>query len=184
MRNALLETKKESKKKMSDKIYIGIDPGANGALAVDFGESEELLKFEKDIRVYRFCKVDESVEIALQEIKEIAHEFDKKIYCGLEKVGAMPGQGVSTMFAFGENFGRCKGALRALKIPFELITPQTWQKGLGLPKCAKDEDKKAFKVRHKKLLYQKAKDLFPAQATSQDKADALLILNYIRNLNR
>ena len=157
------------------KIVIGIDPGANGALAVDLGN---------EVKVFRFCKIDEGVEAVLRDIKNTAKQHSMECFCFLEKVGAMPGQGVSTMFAFGENFGRCKGALRALQIPFELVSPQTWQKGLGLPQRAKEEDRKSFKVKHKKHLYQKAKDLFPTLATTQDTADALLIMRYGREIRK
>lgn len=157
------------------KIVIGIDPGANGALAVDLGN---------EVKVFRFCKMDEGVEPVLRGIKNTAEQHNMECVCFLEKVGAMPGQGVSTMFAFGENYGRCKGALRALQIPFELVSPQTWQKGLGLPQRAKEEDRKSFKVKHKKHLYQKAKDLFPTLATTQDTADALLIMRYGREIRK
>ena len=48
--------------------------------------------------------------------------------CCLEHVGARPGQGVTSMFSFGENFGFIQGLLTAYSIPFELVRPQKWKK--------------------------------------------------------
>lgn len=50
----------------------------------------------------------------------------------VEKVGAMPGQGVVSMFKFGENFGMIQGILQAFGIPYELVTPQKWKKEFGV----------------------------------------------------
>jgi crossover junction endodeoxyribonuclease RuvC len=55
----------------------------------------------------------------------------------VEQVGAMPGQGVSSMFAFGKSFGAVLATLATLKIPTTLVTPQKWKKALGVP-AAKD----------------------------------------------
>ena len=52
--------------------------------------------------------------------------------CCLEHVGSMPGQGVTSMFHFGENFGFIQGVLRAYKIPFELVRPQKWKKEFSI----------------------------------------------------
>lgn len=50
----------------------------------------------------------------------------------LEHVGAMPGQGVTSMFSFGENFGFIKGLLAANELPYELVRPQKWKKEFGI----------------------------------------------------
>lgn len=150
-----------------NKIIIGIDPGASGAIAACLPDGElKIWQLKKD----RF-------EDVLRELSELK----TPMYALLEKVGATPQMGVCSSFAFGENYGGIKSALRALNIPFELITPQKWQQIYPLPKCkpkATPEEKKAFKLQHKRDLYNCAKDLFPTLCTSQDKADALLILNY------
>ncbi len=52
--------------------------------------------------------------------------------CCLERVGAMPGQGVTSMFNFGENFGFIQGVLEANGIPYELVTPQKWKREFGV----------------------------------------------------
>lgn len=74
----------------------------------------------------------------------IIYPFDRDVYrdvlcnrivssgrgvrCCLEKVGAMPGQGVTSMFHFGENYGYIQGLLESNSIPYELVTPQKWKK--------------------------------------------------------
>lgn len=150
-----------------NKITIGIDPGASGAIAacLDGGE----------IKIWQLKK--DRFEDVLRELSKSGNQ----IYALLEKVGATPQMGVCSSFVFGENYGGIKSALRALNIPFELIMPKKWQQIYPLPKCkpnATPEEKKAFKLQHKRDLYNCAKDLFPTLCTSQDKADALLILNY------
>ncbi len=91
--------------------YIGIDPGKSGAMAIINGESVELIPFSIDAYIDRLWKVDE-----------------KNAICCLEHVSAMPGQGVSSTFSFGSNFGFIQGVLSALHIPYELIRPQKWKK--------------------------------------------------------
>jgi crossover junction endodeoxyribonuclease RuvC len=50
----------------------------------------------------------------------------------VEQVGAMPGQGVSSMFAFGEAFGLAKGVLAGLGIPLQVVTPARWKRDMRL----------------------------------------------------
>lgn len=52
--------------------------------------------------------------------------------CCLERVGAMPGQGVTSMFSFGENYGFIRGLLAASRIPYERVTPQKWKREFGI----------------------------------------------------
>src|SRR5690606_16808140 len=56
----------------------------------------------------------------------------------VERVSAMPGQGVSSMFNFGMGYGVIQGVLASLGIPYTLVTPQTWKKRAGL--AGKDKD--------------------------------------------
>lgn len=91
-------------------IYIGIDPGKKGALAIINGES---------VNIYPF---DETT------YNEILSGVDAPAVCCLEHVGAMPGQGVTSMFSFGENFGFIRGLLTAHGVPYELVRPQKWKK--------------------------------------------------------
>lgn len=95
--------------------YIGIDPGKSGAMAVIYNDGRlSLIPFGEDAYIQQ-----------LQEIEAPA-------FCVLERVGAMPGQGVTSMFHFGENFGFAQGVLKTIGIPFELVTPQRWKKAFGV----------------------------------------------------
>ena len=84
----------------------------------------------------------------------------------------MPKQGVSSTFKFGVGFGFLVGCLTALKIPFEFVTLQKWQKALS---CQSHGDKNVTK--------QKAQQLFPQIKVIHANADALLIAEYGRRIN-
>ncbi len=93
-------------------IYIGIDPGKDGALAV----------------IWEYGDV-EVVPFSLERYRDILEQCkNMECRCCLERVNAMPGQGRTSMFTFGSNFGFIRGMLWADYIPFELVTPQKWKK--------------------------------------------------------
>ena len=85
--------------------YIGIDPGKDGALAViiDSGKAS-IVPFDQD--AYRLVLRQFCMQARMAQTRAV-----------LEHVGAMPGQGVTSMFSFGENFGYIKGLLEAFEIP-------------------------------------------------------------------
>ena len=92
--------------------YLGIDPGKSGALAMILENGTvELFGFSED--TYK---------------ESLSYLQGTECRCCLERVGAMPGQGVTSMFKFGENFGFIQGLLAAYSIPYELVTPQKWKK--------------------------------------------------------
>ena len=101
-------------------IYLGIDPGKNGGYAFicTKNNSEKIIVKSYDEVNY---------------IKDLEYNNSKdKIICCIEKVGAMPGQGVVSMFNFGQNFGFLKGVLEAYHIPYQEVRPQTWKKEFNL----------------------------------------------------
>lgn len=100
--------------------YIGIDPGKDGALAViiDSGKAS-IVPFDQD--AYRLVLRQFCMQARMAQTRAV-----------LEHVGAMPGQGVTSMFSFGENFGYIKGLLEAFEIPYELVRPQRWKKEFGI----------------------------------------------------
>ena len=100
------------------RVYIGIDPGKSGAMAV--------IRPQGQIEVVPFDAVQYSKLMAY-----VCQEFED-ITCCVEKVGAMPGQGVVSMFNFGHNLGVIEGLLRAYGIPYQLVPPQTWKKEFSL----------------------------------------------------
>lgn len=96
-------------------IYIGCDPGKKGSLALLENGKVSIFPFDEDTYINVLGKVDPHTAV-----------------CCLEHVGAMPGQGVTSMFNFGTNFGFIQGVLRAYKIPFELVRPQKWKKEFSI----------------------------------------------------
>lgn len=96
-------------------IYIGIDPGKDGAFAY---------VCDGDIGVYPWD--NETFVNALKVLKK------KGCIACVEKVGAMPKQGVSSTFTFGKAAGYIEGVLEAYGIPYQLVTPKTWKKEYGL----------------------------------------------------
>ena len=143
-------------------VYIGIDPGANGGLAAIQPD---------DVYVFPFKQISMTV------ISSILEDYLAKRDCHalIELVHAMPGQGVTSMFNFGHNFGMLEGLLIGAGIPYDRVTPQKWQKEFGLYRLP-DETKTAKKNRHKAL----AKELFPTLNITHATADALLIAEYCR----
>ena len=141
-------------------IYIGVDPGKNGGIAII--DSDGVIAFPF------------SEERLLIELDGIAQEYE--CICYLEHVHAMPKQGVSSTFNFGMNFGFIQGVLKAYEIPYELVTPQKWKKEFS---CTSD----------KNTSIEVCKRLFPnvnIKATERCKkdhdgmAEALLIAEYGR----
>jgi len=130
----------------------GIDPGKQGGLAFKDGNKVQAVSFST---------------LTQPEIAHKLREFmPEKVY--LEKVHSMPGQGVSSVFKFGEGFGHLKGTLDALRIPYELVSPLKWQTSLG---CRTGGDKNVSKT--------KAQQLFPQiPKITHYIADALLIMEY------
>ena len=100
--------------------YIGIDPGKSGAVAVVGPDRhiELLLPFDEQ-------KARDALYWAAEDGRPV---------CCLERVGAHPGQGVTSMFTFGTNYGFWQGLLAAFEIPFQLVTPSVWKKAMGVTK--------------------------------------------------
>ena len=97
-------------------VYVGIDPGKSGAMAILFPNGS--------IETIPFGMVN-----YVDAIRGLA---DYPVKCCLEKVGAMPGQGVVSMFNFGHNLGFIEGVLQSNSIPYQLVPPQTWKKEFSL----------------------------------------------------
>ena len=106
-------------------IYIGIDPGKNGGIAVLRIVHNQFI----GVSTYVFDEVS-----LIDILDELRHHSCK---CILEHVHAMPKQGVTSTFNFGMNFGFIQGVLRAYGIPYELVTPQKWKKEFS---CTSDKN--------------------------------------------
>lgn len=154
------------------KAWIGIDPGASGAIAA--------LTEAGEVKILRLCKATN------KEVYEFLIElsFAYECFAIKEKVWAMPAKnpdgsdrkmGAQTMFEFGVNNGFILGLLTAAGIPFEEKGPQTWQKLFSM-KREKTESQTEFKRR----LKEKAENLFPNIKITNDQADAILIAEFCK----
>lgn len=156
------------------RTYIGIDPGSSGGIAI----------IRPDGRSSAFptpyCDGDYD-EGAMRELLDMAIDEGRPMPCAIiERVHSMPSQGVASMFSFGAGYGLWRGMCAAMRIPYRLVPPQTWQKVMlaGEDKS----DKKAASVRV-------ARRLFPDVSLRKSErgrvdhhgmADALLIAEYGR----
>lgn len=114
-------------------------------------------------------KMPETEEDMLDLFRSIEDKALSDCLCLIEKVHSMPNQGVSSTFTFGMSYGALRMAVRASGIPFEGVTPQKWQKGLG---CLTGGEKNVSKER--------AQNLFPHLKIIHATADAILIAEYLR----
>jgi len=112
-------------------IYIGIDPGLNGAIAFLDTEKGHLSIIDMPtFEVKRNNKVKREVSpVGLALTIKLATEVSRAV---LERVGAMPGQGVTSVFSFGRSVGIVEGVLATMQIPVDIVTPQAWQKAAGV----------------------------------------------------
>lgn len=141
-------------------IYIGIDPGKKGGYAAILD----------DIISTKPWKDGDFIDDM-----RLLSKASKCIAC-VEKVGAMPGQGVTSMFNFGRSAGFIEGVLDALGIPYQLVTPQRWKKEFTLHNS-------------KQQSIEVCKRLFPdvtllptprSRVPSDGMAEALLMAEYAR----
>ena len=136
---------------------LGIDPGYSGCVVSLHRETGE---------VDGLINLSETPHDIAEFVRARSLSIDKAY---LEKVGAMPRQGVSSTFKFGTSYGFCLGLLTSLLVPFEEVTPAKWQQAM---KCRSGGDKKITKAA--------AQRLFPRMKVTHKNADALLIAEYGR----
>jgi crossover junction endodeoxyribonuclease RuvC len=169
--------------------YLGIDPGVSGAWAIvnSAGQLVASGHFSDPSDVIGRIRTCRHIDLSPQSPSMVA--------C-IEKVHAMPGQGVSSMFTLGENFGLWQGILHTMGIPFEMVTPAKWQRAVldFLPereKPAEGEDEKACarrRAENRKTLKAAIVDFvrrrFPSapllRKKDSDVADAICIALYAR----
>lgn len=154
-------------------IFIGIDPGTTGAVAIISGKGEGVTSAFVLMELYDFS--DPSTIEGLFAIPNY------NSFAMLEKVSAMPGQGVSSTFKFGTAFGRAIGWLEMAKIPFEYVTPGKWWKAVS-DSAPKGPDKKASALELARRLFPSAATRFLTRKKDHSRAEALLIAEYCRRM--
>ena len=137
-------------------LFMGIDPGYSGAVVVV--DHKSVL-----VDCIRLSETEHDVSDFIAEYAEDV------AFATLEKVNAMPRQGVSSTFKFGTSYGFCRALLVCHRIRFETTAPGVWQKNMG---CLSKGDKNVTKAA--------AQRLFPEEKVVHATADAMLIAEYAR----
>jgi crossover junction endodeoxyribonuclease RuvC len=153
------------------KYFFGIDPGASGAVAILTEEGHFVKVF--DMPVIK-VKVGKAIKRRVSA-DQLAHEVSlyPNAVAMLEQVSAMPGQGVSSMFAFGESYGIVKGVFAAFKIPAHLVTPGKWKGAMELSANKNGSRVKAM------MMWPEHADLFK-RVKDDGRAEACLIAEFGR----
>jgi hypothetical protein len=143
------------------RITIGVDPGANGAIAWIDERGKSCVE-----------KMPDTLQDLWELIRDITNfprsAIDGRKYKAyIEQVSSSPQMGVVSAFSFGRGYGNLEMALTAAGIPFERVRPQVWQKAMG---CMTKGNKNISKA--------KAQELFPDKKVIHATADALLIALY------
>ena len=150
---------------------IGIDPGLSGAIAI--------LENNKVVGIYDMPVMAEGKKNKRQLnssqlvniIKENINEDEDTIVV-VEQVNAMPGQGVTSMFNFGQTFGAIKGVCAALRLPIFFVRPSKWKKHFELINSSKDASRTKVIEMYPTLSSQLAKK------RDVNKSDAVLIAKF------
>lgn len=165
--------------------WIGIDPGATGAIAV--------LTSDGNVAVYDFP----GDERALTDLVFDIHMSSRVQMVIMEQQQAMPQQGVSSVFKIGMNYGMWLAAIAARGWPMCLVRPAAWKKGHGYPappakvKGQEKADRKRIMNQHKKALkahsltvarrtFPQAADRLTRSSMDHDRAEALLLADLAR----
>ena len=150
---------------------IGIDPGLSGAIAVLTDDTLQI----HDMPVMTVDRNGKAKrQVSANELAELLNLYaGKDCHVYVERVSAMAGQGVTSVFSFGRSFGMIEGILAALKMPVTFVAPATWTRAIG-----RSPGKDASRAR--------AMELFPnyeyffKRVKDDGRADAALIAHWGR----
>ena len=154
-------------------LIIGIDPGISGSICffqegkiLDVIEMPTMTDGKKNKKQVNGSQI-------YNEILQRINKADKdNIRVIIEQVSAMPGQGVTSMFNFGQSFGILKGICSAMQLPMYFVRPAKWKKYFGLINSEKDASRT------------RAIEIFPyfspelSKKKDSNKADAILIASF------
>ena len=154
-------------------LIIGIDPGISGSICffqdgkiIDVVEMPTMIEGKKNKKQVNGSQI-------FNEISFRVKKLDKKdVKVIIEQVSAMPGQGVTSMFNFGQSFGILKGICSAMQLPMYFVRPAKWKKYFNLINSEKDASRT------------RAIEIFPyfsgqlSRKKDSNKADAILIASF------
>ena len=153
-------------------LIIGIDPGISGSICFfKDGKILEVIEMPVMTEGKKNKKQVNGAQIYNEFLKRI-NKKDDEIRVVIEQVSAMPGQGVTSMFNFGQSFGILKGICSAMQLPMFFVRPAKWKKYFNLINSQKDASRT------------RAIEIFPYFSTQlskkkdSNKADAILIASF------
>ena len=149
-------------------LIFGIDPGLSGGIAI---LQDNKIKEIFDMPVMSDGKKNKrqlNSALLAQLIKENIKDIENTVMV-VEQVNAMPGQGVTSMFNFGQTFGAIKGVCAALELPIFFVRPSKWKKHFELINSSKDSSRTKVIEMYPTLSNQLAKK------KDVNKSDAILI---------
>ena len=154
-------------------LIIGIDPGISGSICfLDNGKILEVVEMPIMTDGKKNKKQVNGSQV-YNEITKRIKQFEKnQIRVVIEHVSAMPGQGVTSMFNFGQSFGILKGICTAMQLPMYFVRPAKWKKYFNLLNSEKDASRT------------RAIEIFPyfssqlSRKKDSNKADAILIASF------
>ena len=154
-------------------LVIGIDPGISGSICffqdgkiIDVVEMPTMTEGKKNKKQVNGSQIFNEIS------KRILNKDKKDIKVIIEQVSAMPGQGVTSMFNFGQSFGILKGICSAMQLPMYFVRPAKWKKYFNLIKSEKD----ASRTRAIEIFPYFSSEL--SRKKDSNKADAILISSF------
>ena len=154
-------------------LIIGIDPGITGSICflqngkiIDVVEMPNMPEGKKNKKQVNGAQIFYEISLRIKSLKK------EEIKVVIEQVSAMPGQGVTSMFNFGQSFGILKGICSAMQLPMYFVRPAKWKKYFNLINSEKDASRT------------KAIEVFPyfsselSRKKDSNKADAILIASF------
>ena len=157
-------------------LIIGIDPGISGAICFfENGQVKEIINMPVMADGKKNKRQINGPQTYNEILKRINNYPKKDIIVVIEQVSAMPGQGVTSMFNFGQSFGVIKGICSAMQLSMFFIRPAKWKKYFSLIKTEKDASRT------------KVIEIFPyisselSRKKDSNKADAVLIASFFYN---
>ena len=154
-------------------LIIGIDPGISGSICFfEDGKILDVINMPTMTDGKKNKKQVNGSQIYNEISKRIKKAEDQNIRVVIEQVSAMPGQGVTSMFNFGQSFGILKGICSAMQLPMYFVRPAKWKKYFNLINSEKD----ASRTRAIEIFPYFSSEL--SKKKDSNKADAILIANF------
>ena len=154
-------------------LIIGIDPGISGSICFfENGKILEVIEMPTMIEGKKNKKQVNGAQMFNEIMRKLSKVKNQDVRVVVEHVSAMPGQGVTSMFNFGQSFGIIKGICAAMQLPIYFVRPAKWKKYFNLINSEKDASRT------------RAIEIFPyfssqlSKKKDSNKADAILIANF------